>query len=314
DYITLRSLVTTREAGVIIGKGGKNVADIRDRTSVKAGVSKVVPGVHERVLTIGGSVDGVARAYGMVAKYILENLGEQPRPNSRDPASPDHTTVRLLVAHQLMGSVIGKGGARIREIQEESGCRIVISKDMLPQSTERVVDVYGLVDQIEQAVFSVADCLMRDADRGVGVILYSPENRLRGSSSMHHNPRSGGPRYDRDYENTTTSPTHRRRRSSFSSPPRTPTTTVPSDPTEERTQSLNVPADLIGCIIGKGGSFINSLRRTSGTKLRIDELQEGKDTRTVHITGEHRAVQRALGLIYQQLESEKARRLKRDEE
>lgn len=58
--LTLRALVSTKDAGVIIGKGGKNVADLRDQTGVKAGVSKVTPGVHERVLTISGPVERVA--------------------------------------------------------------------------------------------------------------------------------------------------------------------------------------------------------------------------------------------------------------
>lgn len=61
DVLTLRALVTTKEAGVIIGKGGKNVADLREQTGVRAGVSKVIPGVHERVLTVGGSADAVAK-------------------------------------------------------------------------------------------------------------------------------------------------------------------------------------------------------------------------------------------------------------
>lgn len=59
--LTLRALVSTKEAGVIIGKAGKNVADLRDQTGVKAGVSKVVQGVHDRVLTVSGSIEGVAK-------------------------------------------------------------------------------------------------------------------------------------------------------------------------------------------------------------------------------------------------------------
>lgn len=60
-YLTLRALVTTREAGVIIGKGGKNVAEVREVANVKAGVSKVVSGVHERILTVSGQLDAVAK-------------------------------------------------------------------------------------------------------------------------------------------------------------------------------------------------------------------------------------------------------------
>lgn len=70
--LTLRAIVTSREAGVIIGKAGKNVADLRDETGVRAGVSKVVPGVHDRVLTVTGSLPGIAKAYSIVTKGLLE--------------------------------------------------------------------------------------------------------------------------------------------------------------------------------------------------------------------------------------------------
>jgi heterogeneous nuclear rnp K-like protein 2 len=70
--LTLRAIVSSKEAGVIIGKGGKNVADLRDETGVKAGVSKVVQGVHDRVLTITGECDAISRAYAIVAKALLD--------------------------------------------------------------------------------------------------------------------------------------------------------------------------------------------------------------------------------------------------
>lgn len=70
--LTLRAIVSSKEAGVIIGKAGKNVADLRDETGVKAGVSKVVQGVHDRVLTITGGCDAISRAYAIVARALLE--------------------------------------------------------------------------------------------------------------------------------------------------------------------------------------------------------------------------------------------------
>lgn len=69
---TLRAVVSSKEAGVIIGKGGKNVADLRDETGVKAGVSKVVQGVHDRVLTITGGCDAISRAYSIVTRALIE--------------------------------------------------------------------------------------------------------------------------------------------------------------------------------------------------------------------------------------------------
>lgn len=72
SMLTLRAIVSSKEAGVIIGKAGKNVADLRDETGVKAGVSKVVQGVHDRVLTVTGPLQGTAKAYAIVAKSLLE--------------------------------------------------------------------------------------------------------------------------------------------------------------------------------------------------------------------------------------------------
>ena len=72
SQLTLRAIVSSREAGVIIGKAGKNVADLREETGVKAGVSKVVQGVHDRVLTVTGALSGISKAYAMVAKGLLD--------------------------------------------------------------------------------------------------------------------------------------------------------------------------------------------------------------------------------------------------
>lgn len=70
--LTLRAIVTSKEAGVIIGKAGQNVADLRDQTGVRAGVSKVVPGVHDRVLSVTGSLRNIAEAYGLVADGLVK--------------------------------------------------------------------------------------------------------------------------------------------------------------------------------------------------------------------------------------------------
>src|SRR5262245_28752482 len=72
SQLTLRAIVSSKEAGVIIGKAGKNVADLRDETGVRAGVSKVVQGVHDRVLSVTGPLSGISKAYGLVAKGLLD--------------------------------------------------------------------------------------------------------------------------------------------------------------------------------------------------------------------------------------------------
>ena len=59
--ISIRALISTKEAGIIIGQQGKTVAGIRNENEVKAGVSKVVQGVQDRVLSITGQVENVSK-------------------------------------------------------------------------------------------------------------------------------------------------------------------------------------------------------------------------------------------------------------
>lgn len=170
--LTLRSLVSTKEAGIIIGKGGATIASVRTSTNTKAGVSKVVPGVQDRVFSVSGELEAVASAYSEVARLLLET----PLSDSSLPPPPvgAFTSVRLLISHNLMGTVIGRQGAKIKQIQDESGARMVASKEMLPQSTERVVEVQGSVDAIKTAITEIGRCLLEDWERGVGTVQYHP--------------------------------------------------------------------------------------------------------------------------------------------
>jgi heterogeneous nuclear rnp K-like protein len=218
----------------------------------------------------------------MIATHLLENP-VTPQP----PVYADCTTIRLLVAHQIMGSIIGKGGSKIKEIQEESGAKLVISKDMLPQSTERVIDVFGLVESIKIAVFSIAECMVADAERATGAIPYNPQTRLSSPSSglglsSHHNARTGRPYDDYGYSassspssSSSSSYSHhnggrrnfnsggagagagagaslngRIRTGSFGNAGGMATATNGASTTPELTQTLPVPTDMVGCIIG----------------------------------------------------------------
>lgn len=97
SQLTLRAIVSSREAGVIIGKAGKNVADLRDETGVKAGVSKVVQGVHDRVLTVTGPLQGISKAYAIVAKGLLEGAPTM----GMGGAIPNNGTHRKHITSQM---------------------------------------------------------------------------------------------------------------------------------------------------------------------------------------------------------------------
>lgn len=76
--------------------------------------------------------------------------------------------------------------------------------------------------------------------------------------------------------------------------------------TQSRTQTntqqheMTVPNDLIGCIIGKGGTKIAEIRQISGAMIRISNCEEregGNTDRTITISGNPDAVALAQYLI-----------------
>lgn len=61
EPLVLRALVTSKDAGAIIGRGGTRIAELRTQAGVEAGISKAVIGVQERVMTVTGNLEGVCR-------------------------------------------------------------------------------------------------------------------------------------------------------------------------------------------------------------------------------------------------------------
>ena len=63
---------------------------------------------------------------------------------------------------------------------------------------------------------------------------------------------------------------------------------------------MTVPNELIGCIIGKGGTKIAEIRQISGAMIRIsncDDRESGATDRTITISGSPDAVALAQYLI-----------------
>ncbi|KAL1961370.1 hypothetical protein VTO42DRAFT_98 [Malbranchea cinnamomea] len=317
SMLTLRAIVSSKEAGVIIGKAGKNVADLREETGVKAGVSKVVPGVHDRVLTVTGALQGVAKAYSMVARGLLEGV---PQLGMGGIVSNSGThPIRLLISHNQMGTIIGRQGLKIKYIQDASGVRMVAQKEMLPQSTERIVEVQGTPEGIEKAVWEIGKCLIDDWQRGTGTVLYNPAVRATlgaGSHGGYGGPGYGGRAYNRTGNGSDFSdqPGGYGRRSNSDAPNRG-IPLVTEDGEEIQTQNISIPSDMVGCIIGRGGSKISEIRRSSGARISIAKApHDDTGERMFTIMGSAQANEKALYLLYENLEAEKMRRSQQPQE
>jgi heterogeneous nuclear rnp K-like protein 2 len=218
-----------------------------------------------------------------------------------------------------MGTIIGRQGLKIKHIQDVSGVRMVAQKEMLPQSTERIVEVQGAPEGIQKAVWEICKCLVDDWQRGTGTVLYNPVVRTQPGGGPGQGMGGGNGRGDYNNNNRVTrtgngadfsegAPRYNNRRSDSDAAQRGPPT-HDENGEELQTQNISIPSDMVGCIIGRAGSKISEIRKTSGARISIAKApHDDTGERMFTITGSAKANETALYLLYENLEAEKMRR------
>ncbi|RXG73389.1 Poly(rC)-binding protein 3 [Armadillidium vulgare] len=88
-------------------------------------------------------------------------------------------TLRLIVPASQCGSLIGKGGSKIKEIREVTGASIQVASEMLPNSTERAVTVSGTSEAITQCIYHIC-CVMLESPPKGATIPYRPKPQAAG--------------------------------------------------------------------------------------------------------------------------------------
>lgn len=292
--IHMRCLIVTQDASIIIGKAGSHVNEIREKSGARVMVSESIPGNPERILNVSGPLDAVSKAFGLIVRRINDEPFDKPSvPGSRA------VTIKFMIPNSRMGSVIGKGGTKIKEIQDASGARLNASEGMLPGSTERVLSVSGVADAIHIATYYIGNILIEANER-----MPSYNNSSYRPSSYSRRPPNTGSSYVPGYSNPYAGGSQ-------------------GAPQQLQTQQIYIPNDLVGCIIGKGGTKINEIRHMSASQIKIMEPGAvgvgmngapapagGEGERLVVITGQPANIQMAVQLLYHRLEQEKQKQLR----
>jgi len=173
--LTLRMIMQGKEVGSIIGKKGDNVKKFREESGAKINISD--SSCPERIVTITGTTDSIFKAFTMICKKFEEFpfvQDMQNTSNSQSGTSKPPVTVRLIVPASQCGSLIGKGGAKIKEIREVTGASIQVASEMLPNSTERTVTISGTADSITQCIYHIC-CVMLESPPKGATIPYRPK-------------------------------------------------------------------------------------------------------------------------------------------
>jgi hypothetical protein len=153
-------------------------------------------------------------------------------------------------------------------------------------------------------VAGVADAI-HIATYYIGNILIEAQERMPSSSNSSYRPSSSSSSSRRPaYQGSSYVPGYSNPYGSAPPPPHNP-------PQQLQTQQIYIPNDLVGCIIGKGGSKINEIRHMSASQIKIMEPGAvgvgtngapaptgGENERLVVITGQPANIQMAVQLLY----------------
>uniref|UniRef100_A0A3P9CE77 Poly(rC) binding protein 3 n=1 Tax=Maylandia zebra TaxID=106582 RepID=A0A3P9CE77_9CICH len=237
----------------------------------------------ERIVTITGPTDTIFKAFAMIAYKFEEDIINSM---SNSPAtSKPPVTLRLVVPASQCGSLIGKGGSKIKEMRESTGAQVQVAGDMLPNSTERAVTISGTPEAIIQCVRQICVVMLESPPKGA-TIPYRPKPT---STPVIF---SGG-QVSAELALAfllsllTLQQLTKLHQLAMQQTPFTPLgQTTPAFPgTLVQIQTFAFSPQLIGCIIGRQGTKINEIRQMSGAQIKIANAMEGSSERQITITG-----------------------------
>ncbi|XP_017049166.1 poly(rC)-binding protein 3 isoform X7 [Drosophila ficusphila] len=342
--LTIRLIMQGKEVGSIIGKKGEIVNRFREESGAKINISD--GSCPERIVTVSGTTNAIFSAFTLITKKFEEWCSQF---NDVGKVGKTQIPIRLIVPASQCGSLIGKSGSKIKEIRQTTGCSIQVASEMLPNSTERAVTLSGSAEQITQCIYQICLVMLESPPRGATIpyrpkpqvtgpvilangqaftiqgnyavptqeVAKNPLASLAalglagmnqaGTGGINHTGElsASAARCQTDFQ------------SNLGSAPAALAalagsqlrTANPANRAQQQQHEMTVSNDLIGCIIGKGGTKIAEIRQISGAMIRISNCEEregGNTDRTITISGNPDSVALAQYLINMSVELQKA--------
>jgi len=320
--LTIRLIMQGKEVGSIIGKKGDIVKRFREESGAKINISD--GSCPERIVTVTGNTENIFKAFTLICNKFEEDLSNLLSPDTV-PRPP--ITFRLVVPASQCGSLIGKGGSKIKEVREVTGASIQVASEMLPNSTERAVTVSGSSEAVIQCIYHICIIMSESPPKGM-TVPYSPLKSVsmgglpgaatmpaifQPSQAVMQTPAVSPAQFGRVGPGM---PLNAINGSNvFGNGIFTPAALAMlagqvRAPQSQQTHEMTIPNELIGCIIGKGGSKVAEIRQLSGAMIRISN-SEDRDApanldRIITITGNSESVALAQYLISMRISMETA--------
>ncbi|KAI9789344.1 MAG: hypothetical protein M1816_006233 [Peltula sp. TS41687] len=259
--------------GLIIGRQGENLRRVENETGARV---QFVTGPEvsgpSRTCKLSGSRQARMDAKKEIHRIIDENgkpaLPQPDRGNRGSSHQPvlreGEDTIQIMVPDRTVGLIIGRGGETIRDLQERSKCHVNIVSESKSINGLRPVNLIGS----PQAAAKAKELIMEIVD--------SDTKSLANQLQMQ---RETG-------RDTTT-------QAGYSAG-----TTGSYGGNDRLSESIRVPSEAVGMIIGKGGDTIKELQATTGCKINVTQHSGPNEVdREIGLVGTKEAIQLAKNAI-----------------
>lgn len=178
--------------------------------------------------------------------------------------------MQIMVPDKTVGLIIGRGGETIRDLQERSGCHVNIVGEAKSVNGLRPVNLIGSREAAAHAKEMIMEIVQSDSKTG-GNKEQAPPSRATGRDANHGGGYGGSMGAGNNGETSN--------------------------------DSIYVPSEAVGMIIGKGGETIKDIQSTTGCKINVSPKQQGETDREIGLVGSREAIAAAKRAIEDKVEA-----------
>lgn len=266
--------------GLIIGRQGENLRRIEADFNCRVQFLPADNGSSSRQCKITGprhrredvkaAINRIIDDSGMAP---LNRTQERSRDTNKGGAASlrdgeDH--IQIMVPDRTVGLIIGRGGETIRDLQERSGCHINIVGENKSVNGLRPVNLIGTPEAAARAKDAIMEIVDSDSrgeatgSRAGGAPSGGRNDQRRDGGGGHMN--GGGP--------------------------------------DKINDSVFVPSEAVGMIIGKGGETIREMQSTTNCKINVSQSSgPGETEREINLIGSREAITQAKAAIEEKVDA-----------
>jgi far upstream element-binding protein len=283
-------MVESSLVGLVIGRQGENLRRIETDSGTRiqfiTGPTESGP---QRQCRISGPPRARMDAKREIYRIIDENGGNVPKDlgapgragssngsqagargarsgSNQPPLREGENSIQIMVPDRTVGLIIGRGGETIRDLQERSGCHINIVGENKSVNGLRPVNLIGSAQAAGKAKELILEIVESDTrSQEAGGVTAAPAGRAQ--PERRQQQQHGGDNMD-----------------------------------GKITETVHVPSDSVGMIIGKGGETIKQMQNDTGCKINVQQAQGRDVERPIDLVGSAQAVEAAKQAIWEKVD------------